>query len=179
MIDLCEVVKSFLLRSTDGRLKFCQSGAAKSAHSSKHLQEKYSKAISETGISFKNFALGHVWLQVENGKVLSPYKMLPPLFADWTQEQLDVTVSGRDNIANGSAALTAYGKLHYTHISEEERLEFKQLLLKYWESDTLAMVMIWEYFNEWRFLRGVLPEAFMPRSTISRAINLLSWKQIH
>jgi hypothetical protein len=36
---------------------------------------------------------------------MSPYKMLPPLFADWDEEQLDATVSGMDNIADGGAAL--------------------------------------------------------------------------
>lgn len=74
--------------------------------------------------------------------------MLPPLFADWTEEQLNATVSGMDNIADGGAALTAYGKLQYTDMPQEERLANKQSLLNYCELNTLAMVMIWEYFRE-------------------------------
>ena len=61
---------------------------------------------------------------------------------------MDATVSGMDNIADGGAALTAYGKLQYTDMPEEERLAIKASLLKYCELDTLAMVMIWEYFKE-------------------------------
>ena len=46
------------------------------------------------------------------------------------------------------AALTAYGKLQYTNMSEKERLAIKYSLLKYCELDTLAMVMIYERFKE-------------------------------
>ena len=53
-----------------------------------------------------------------------------------------------ENIADGGAALTAYGKLQYTDITEEERLEIKKSLLKYCELDTLAMVMIYEHLRE-------------------------------
>jgi len=53
-----------------------------------------------------------------------------------------------NNIADGGAALTAFGKLQYTDMSEEERLEIKNSLLKYCELDTLAMVMIYEHFCE-------------------------------
>ncbi len=51
-----------------------------------------------------------------------------------------------EDIADGDAALTAYGKLQYTNMSPEERLELKNSLLKYCELDTLAMVMIVEFF---------------------------------
>ena len=71
-----------------------------------------------------------------------------PLFEDWDEEQLDATVSEMENIADGGAALTAYGKLQYTDMPEEERLEIKNSLLKYCELDTLAMVMIYEHLKE-------------------------------
>jgi len=38
-------------------------------------------------------------------------------------------------------------KLQYTDMAEEERLEIKKSLFKYCELDTLAMVMIYEYFR--------------------------------
>ena len=98
---------------------------------------------NRTGRNFRSS-----WLRIENDMVVSPYKMLPPLFAEWTEEQLDATVSGMEDIADGGAALTAYGKLQYTDMSWEERLAIKKSLLKYCELDTLAMVMIYEYFRE-------------------------------
>lgn len=82
------------------------------------------------------------------GKVEYNSKMLPRLFADWSEEQLDATVSDMEELADGGAALTAYGKLQYTDMPAEERLELKNSLLKYCELDTLAMVMIMEFFRQ-------------------------------
>lgn len=147
MIDLCVVVKNYYYDPHMGGSNSIKAVLPAVLHSSTYLQEKYAKPLSEIGLNSKNFDPGHVWLEKENGKVLSPYKMLPPLFADWTEEQLDYTVSEMEDIADGGAALTAYGKLQYTDMPEEERLAIKQSLLKYCGLDTLAMVMIWEYFK--------------------------------
>jgi uncharacterized protein YprB with RNaseH-like and TPR domain len=46
------------------------------------------------------------------------------------------------------AALTAYAKLQYQDMTENERKEITKGLLKYCELDTLAMVMIYEHFKE-------------------------------
>ena len=148
MIDLCEVVKNYYYDLNMGGSNSIKAVLPAVLNSSKYLQHKYSKPLGEIHLSSKNFDSGHVWLQVEDGKVVRPYKMLPPLFEDWTDQQLDETISGMDSIADGGAALTAYGKLQYTDMPEEERLAIKQSLLKYCELDTLAMVMIWEYFRE-------------------------------
>ncbi|MEG9329058.1 DUF2779 domain-containing protein [Salinimicrobium catena] len=148
MIDLCEVVKNYYYDPHMGGSNSIKAILPAALNSSKYLQRKYSKPLREIDLSSKNFDPGHIWLRVENGKVVSPYKMLPPLFADWTEEQLEATVSGMEDIVDGGAALTAYGKLQYTDMPEEERLAIKQSLLKYCELDTLAMVMIWEYFRE-------------------------------
>ena len=148
MIDLCEVVKNYYYDPYMGGSNSIKAVLPAVLNSSKYLQQKYSKPLQEIGLSSMNFDPGHVWLEVENGKVRSPYKTLPPLFADWSEEQLDATVSNLTGIDNGGAALTAYGKLQYTDMPEEERLAIKQSLLKYCELDTLAMVMIYEYFRE-------------------------------
>ncbi|SOC81603.1 protein of unknown function [Salinimicrobium sediminis] len=148
MIDLRVVVMDYYYDPHMGGSNSIKAVLPAVLNSSKYLQQKYSQPLQAIGLSSMNFDPEHVWLQVENGKALSPYKMLPPLFADWTEEQLDATVSGMENIADGGAALTAYGKLQYTDMPEEERLAIKQSLLKYCELDTLAMVMIWEYFRE-------------------------------
>ncbi len=148
MIDLCVLVKNYYYDPYMGGSNSIKAVLPAVLNSSTYLQEKYAKPLSDIGLSSKNFDPSHVWLKKENGKVMSPYKMLPPLFEDWTEEQLDATVSEMEDIADGGAALTAYGKLQYTDMQEEERLAIKQSLLKYCELDTLAMVMIWEYFRE-------------------------------
>jgi hypothetical protein len=53
-----------------------------------------------------------------------------------------------EDLNNGGAALTAYGYLQYTDMTEGERAKLTQALLRYCELDTLAMVMLWEHFGE-------------------------------
>ena len=148
MIDLCEVVKNFYYDPYMGGSNSIKAVLPAVLNSSGYLQQKYSKPIAAIGLSSKNFDPGHIWFHFQDGKLLSPYKVLPPLFEDWTDEQLDETVSRMDSIADGGAALTAYGKLQYTDMPIEERLAIKESLLKYCELNTLAMVMIYEYFRE-------------------------------
>jgi len=81
--------------------------------------------------------------------VRDPYKLLPKLFTDESDHDYDVLISGIDEVNDGGAALTAYGKLQYQEMSEYERKEIESALLKYCELDTLAMVMIYE---AWRAL---------------------------
>jgi hypothetical protein len=87
-------------------------------------------------------------LKIENEQVINPYKLLPKVFEDWTVVQIEETLSEIEDISNGGAALTAYGKLQYTDMTFDERNQLSNSLLKYCELDTLAMVMIFEYFKE-------------------------------
>lgn len=148
MIDLCQMVKDYYYNPLTKGSNSIKAVLPALLASSELLKQKYPRSLSDIGLSSKNFPEDHIWLQIENEEVLSPYKMLPPLFEDWSQEALEATVSDLSSIADGGAALTAYGKLQYTDMPEEERLAIKASLLKYCELDTLAMVMIWEAFKE-------------------------------
>jgi hypothetical protein len=75
------------------------------------LKSKYGCSIGEAGISSLNFDYGRTWLPCEGGRIVSPDKVLPPLFEAWTGEQLATTVSELVEVNNGGAALAAYGKL--------------------------------------------------------------------
>lgn len=110
------------------------------------MQKKYSQPISIVNISSKNFPEDHIWL-ANSGKIGSPYDMLPPVFEDWTEDKIQSTLSEIEGIADGGAALTAYAKLQYTDMKEEEFEEITKALLKYCELDTLAMVMIFEHLK--------------------------------
>ena len=148
MIDLCQVVKDFYYSLHMGGSNSIKTVLPAALKTSDYLQQKYSKQLGEIDLSSRNFPEDHFWLQEKDGEIQSPYKTLPQLFEDWDEEQLDATVSEIENIADGGAALTAYGKLQYTDMPEEERLEIKKSLLKYCELDTLAMVMIYEHLRE-------------------------------
>jgi hypothetical protein len=116
------------------------------------LQEKYSKPIygcdggtnSINSLNFKE----KVWIEFdEQGKVKDPYKHLPKMFTDITDHDVDLLSEG-DELNNGGLALTAYARLQFTHMSEYEREELKKALLCYCETDTWAMVAIYEVWKE-------------------------------
>ncbi len=117
-------------------------------NSSAGLHEKYSKAIygSKDGIKSLNFK-NWKWVQKKGGGVEDPYKLLPKMFEDISDKDLEL-LSGDDELANGGAALTAYARMQFTEMSNYEREELEQALLKYCELDTFAMVMIYEGWLE-------------------------------
>jgi CRISPR/Cas system-associated exonuclease Cas4 (RecB family) len=115
-------------------------------NTSKFLQDKYTKPISDIGLTSLNLGDNHVWLKIDGSEIISPYKTLPPLFKDWSVDDLDDRVSELENIDNGGAALVAYSRLQFEDMSDKERVEITTALLKYCELDTLAMVMLIEHF---------------------------------
>lgn len=148
MVDLWEVEKRYYYNPLTKGSNSIKAVLPASLSSSPFLQEKYSQSINKINVTSKNFPENHIWLGVDNGVVKSPYKMLPPVFKDWSEEELENTLSDIEDISDGGAALTAYGKLQYTDMEQEEVEELSSALLKYCELDTLAMVMIFEHFKE-------------------------------
>jgi hypothetical protein len=148
MVDLWEVEKRYYYNPLTKGSNSIKAVLPASLNSSKFLQEKYSKSINKINLTSKNFSGNHVWLKFENKKIINPYKMLPSVFKGWSEEQLESTLSEIEDIADGGAALTAYGKLQYTDMDKSEIDELTSALLKYCELDTLAMVMIFEHFKE-------------------------------
>ena len=88
--------------------------------------------------SSRNFD-SHVWIHDEKNR--DPYKTLLPLtsFEGISDEEL---FDDLGEVADGTAAMTAYNKLQWSFIGEAERLALRDALLQYCELDTLAMVML-------------------------------------
>lgn len=151
MIDLCETVKRYYydpyLNKGSISIKSVLPAILKR---SEFLQAKYSTSIGNLNITSKNFDHNHVWLSTdEQGEVYNPYQNLPELFTELDDDQLDQMVSELvGSIDNGGQALIAYAKLQYTNMTELERQEITQSLLKYCELDTLAMVMLYEFLKQ-------------------------------
>ena len=148
MVDLWDVLKRYYynpLTKGSNSLKYVLPAIINSCG---YLQGKYSRPLNEIGLSSQNLPQTHIWLTSVQGVFESPYKKLPKLFDDWTDEELDEVVSGIEELADGGAALTAYGKMQYTDITDAERDALSAALLKYCELDTLAMVMLFEHFRE-------------------------------
>jgi hypothetical protein len=148
MVDLLEVVKDYYYNPKTKGSNSIKAVLPAILAASEELQRSYSQPIGKLGLSSKNFSENHVWLDIDGEEVISPYKNLPPIFENWTEEAIEKSLSEMESISDGGAALTAYGKLQYTDMSAKEITEIKQALLKYCELDTLAMIMIYEHFLE-------------------------------
>lgn len=148
MVDLWDVVKKYYYNPLTNGSNSIKDVLPAILNTSEYLQHKYTKPLKEIGVSSQNMSDDHVWLTNSSIGFESPYKKLPKLFAEWSSEQLDELVSGMEELADGGAALTAYGKMQYTDIGDAELKELSTALLKYCELDTLAMVMLFEHFKE-------------------------------
>ena len=148
MVDMWEIVKRFYYDpSTKGSNSIKQILPAV-LNSSLFLQQKYSKPIygAPGGIKSLNFP-DWQWVRIENGKVVDPYTLLPKLFQDISDKDIEI-LSEDNELREGGAALTAYARMQFEEMSDYERSEIQRALLKYCELDTLAMVMIYEGWKD-------------------------------
>lgn len=143
MVDLWELVKQHYYQLDMGGSNSIKKVLPAVLNNSEYLQEKYCRPI----YSSRNFT-DQPWIQKDGaGRVIDPYKLLPPIFADFPQEDIDkIPTDGK--LADGGAAMTAYARLQFSDVSEVEREATRKALLRYCELDTLAMVMIWEAWND-------------------------------
>ncbi len=144
MVDLREVVLDYYYHPATGGSNSIKDVLPAIICSSQFLQQKYSKQIAEHGVSSLNLSTEHVWLTQQDGIWNNPYKSLPSIFEGWTEQELQANLSEMDSLADGGAALTAYGRLQYTDMTHEERQALISALYRYCELDTLAMVMLVE-----------------------------------
>jgi hypothetical protein len=90
------------------------------------------------------------WIQFDDaGQVIDPYKLLPPIFNDVDQselERIENLLVEKEDLNDGGAALIAWSRMQFTEMSDVERDAIRKALLRYCGLDTLAMVMIWEWW---------------------------------
>ena len=138
MVDLHKMVQKYYYHPDMGGSNSIKDVLPAVLSASRFLKDKYSKPL-DFGTNLK----GKIWwkLDKDSNKAIDPYRLLRENFDD----------SRRDNvISEGGAAMTAFGKMQFLDISENERRELINDLLRYCELDTLAMLMIYEH---WRSLR--------------------------
>lgn len=123
---------------------------------SKLLQEIYSQPVygAPMGIPSMNFpiagAAGMTWWVGDGEGAKNPYDLLPPIFTDISQSELDGgDQEDGDDIREGGAATTAYARMQFEDVSEPLRKATHKALLRYCELDTLAMVMIFQAWSAW------------------------------
>ena len=113
--------------------------------SSAELRRRYGQTVKKAGIHSLNCPPEWVWVKPECGN--DPYAALPPVFPDFLNEALSEYAKGLEEVDEGGAAMIAYAKLQYCDLPEVERDAICKALLRYCELDTLAMVMLYEYWK--------------------------------
>ena len=148
MVDLCELVKKYYYSPLSNGSNSIKKVLPAVLNSSPELYARYSQAIYGGGPSLTSLNLkNHAWLSKDqDGKVIDPYNTLPKLREGLDRESLD-RIFEYEEIDDGGAAMTAYAMMQFTQMSEQERGEIETALLRYCELDTLAMVMIVEYWQ--------------------------------
>lgn len=147
MVDMCELVKRFYYDPYTNGSNSIKAVLPAVLNRSKILQQKYSKPIyGSSSIPSKNY-IQKIWIEIKDGIVTNPYKLLPPLFEDLPNEQLEGFITD-PVLAEGGAAMMAYAKMQFAQMSDQERAMVSKGLLKYCELDTFAMVLIWEFWKE-------------------------------
>ncbi|MGE3263117.1 MAG: DUF2779 domain-containing protein [Bacteriovoracia bacterium] len=147
MVDMCELVKRFYYHPETKGSNSIKKVLPAILNGSSYLQSIYSQASygsnSQKSLNF----VGWAWIQKdEHGKIVDPYKLLPPIFDDLASEEMDSVITD-GSIADGGAAMTAYSRMQFTQISAKETDFVIRALLKYCELDTLAMVMIYQHWK--------------------------------
>lgn len=152
MIDLWDAVKKYYYHPSMKGSNSIKVVLPAVLNSSKLLKNKYSKPIYGKDIISQNYDSNNpkVWISYdENELVENPFKHLEPVssFLNISEEEIrQYEDSLEESVSNGGAALAAYSKLQFSDDIASEALQ--EALLRYCELDTLAMVFIWEYFNE-------------------------------
>lgn len=148
MVDMLRLVKRYYFDPRRGGSNSIKQILPSIINRSKYLQDKYSKPIygAKTGIPSLNFS-NWAWIQKKNNKIQDPYDLLPKMFVDISEHDLELLLDD-DELREGGAAMTAYSKLQFEDMSDYERQEIQTGLLKYCELDTLAMVMIYEGWRD-------------------------------
>ena len=131
MVDMLDLVKSYYYHPLMKGSNSIKEVLCSVVNASEFLKHKYTQLYHGT-----NFPEGIIWIKKDNtsDQYKNPYTLLPPIGEDIFE------------IKEGGAAMIAFGKLQYTNISEQERKEIVNGLLRYCELDTLAMGMIYEHW---------------------------------
>ncbi|MDC1360626.1 DUF2779 domain-containing protein, partial [Flavobacteriales bacterium] len=150
MVDMAVTIRNFFWHPLMEGSNSIKQVLPSVLNASDHLKSKYEQPIYGTAhfpsLNFKE----HAWVAFDEvtGLVIDPYKRLPKFGeSQFGVDLADVDrIYGADGIGNGGAAMTAWSYMQFAEMSENERVLLMEALKKYCELDTMAMVLIMEYF---------------------------------
>ena len=147
MTDLWDWVKRFYYDPQTNGSNSLKAILPSILNRSKHLQAKYSKPIYGAEIFSHNFK-NKTWIENNGEDIISPYKLLPKLWDEYSRDELDQLINPNDEMEDGGSAMTGYNFMQFPEMSDTEREATINALLHYCELDTFAMVLLWEGFQD-------------------------------
>ena len=89
---------------------------------SEALRNHYSAATyGGPGVSL-NFEQPVAWWQMHDGEVLDPYLLLPPVFDDVSQQEMEAIDDAlSEELREGGAAMVAYARLQFEDLPTHRR----------------------------------------------------------
>ena len=148
MIDLCEMVKRYYYAPATNGSNSIKQVLPALLNNSDFLKNRYGRKVYGKDCSIPSLNFDPIaWIQMEAGKVVDPYKLLPKMFTDVSDHDWE-RLSADDELRDGGAAMTAYARMQFEEMSDPERAAIRSALLRYCELDTLAMVMIYQAWRE-------------------------------
>ena len=156
MVDLCKLSERYFFHPSTKGSSSLKKVLPALMQSSPFLREAYSRPTYGTAaMPSLNLTRPIVWWVEKNGQVKDPYDLLPPVFDDFTKEEVDAIETGfASDLQEGSAAMAAYARLQFEEIDTRERDAIEKALLRYCELDTLAMVMAVQAWKAWIAVRA-------------------------
>ena len=151
MVDLCKLAeRCFFHPSTRGSSSLKKVLPAL-MRCSEFLRTMYGQPLyGSSDMPSLNLSEPVAWWQQVRGEVLDPYDLLPPVFSDFTKNEVAaVEVSLGSELQEGGAAMAAYGRLQFEQIGARERQCIEKALMRYCELDTLATVMAVQAWQAW------------------------------
>lgn len=150
MVDLCDLAEKFYFHPSTKGSNSLKKVLPALMQSSDFLRDRYSKPIyGGPGVSL-NLEQPIAWWQMRDGVVVDPYSLLPPVFEDVSEQEIEAIEIGlSEELREGGAAMAAYGRLQFEDLPAARREAICAALLRYCELDTLAMVMAVQAWTAW------------------------------
>lgn len=147
MVDLCDVVVRYYYDPSmkgSNSIKVVLPAVLRSRELQKLYEKPYREYVSSPNFADFDFSLIN-YIDESHTEVGNPYKYLPTIGAELLED--GEMPDSEDRINNGGLANVNYVKLQYDGLTNDEKLKLKNALLRYCELDTMAMVLIYEYFK--------------------------------
>ena len=150
MVDLCTLSRHAYFHPLTHGSSSIKKVLPSVLQSSGFLRQRYSQPLLKARGESLNFDSKLWWVPAEGGGVQSPYALLPPVFEDMAESDLEaLELDPALGLAEGGAATTAYARLQFGDMPQQERERMDTALLRYCELDTLAMVMVYQAWKDW------------------------------